>query len=118
MKLDSFGRVFSKKKFNSKMANQAIRDQKRRLQLLKFELKRLQYKSLSQDRRSLPSDLRYEYSFKLSKLPRNSSKTRIRNRCIVTGRSRSVYKLFRVSRIVFRELASQGAIAGVKKASW
>ena len=100
------------------MSNKMIRDQKRRLQLVKFELKRLQYKALGQDRRSLPPDLRYEYSLKLSKLPRNSSKTRIRNRCIITGRPRSVYKLFRLSRIVFRELASQGAILGVRKASW
>lgn len=100
------------------MSNQIIRDQKRRAQLLKFELKRLQYKALSHDRRSLSSDLRYEYSLKLSKLPKNSSKTRIRNRCLITGRPRSIYRLFRVSRIVFRDLASQGAIMGVKKASW
>jgi len=100
------------------MSNKTIRDQKRRLQLAKFEFKRLQYKALGQDRRSLPSNLRYEYSLKLSKLPRNSSKTRIRNRCIITGRPRSVYKLFRFSRIVFRELALQGVILGVRKASW
>jgi ribosomal protein S14 len=100
------------------MSNQIIRDQKRRAQLLKFELKRLQLKAFIQDRRSLSSDLRYEYSLLVSKLPRNSSKTRIRNRCILTGRSRSVYKQFRVSRIVFRNLASQGFIMGIKKASW
>lgn len=100
------------------MSNQIIRDQKRRAQLLKFELKRLQFKALTHDRRSLSSDLRYEYSFEFSKLSRNSSKTRIRNRCILTGRSRSVYKQFHVSRIVFRNLASQGFIMGVKKASW
>jgi small subunit ribosomal protein S14 len=100
------------------MSNQVIRDQKRRLQVIKFELKRLQYKAFSQDRRSLPADLRYEYSVKLAKLPRNSSKTRIRNRCIITGRPRSVYKLFRISRIVFRELALQGALMGINKSSW
>ena len=100
------------------MSNQVIRDQKRRLQLVKFELKRLQYKALGQDRRSLSPDLRYEYSLKLAKLPRNSSKTRIRNRCIITGRPRSVKRLLRFRIIVFRELASQGAILGVRKASW
>jgi len=100
------------------MSNQIIRDQKRRAQLFKFELKRLQLKALIQDRRSLSSNLRYEYSLQLSKLPRNSSKTRVRNRCILTGRSRSVYKQFRVSRIVFRNLASQGLIMGIKKTSW
>jgi ribosomal protein S14 len=100
------------------MSNQVIRDKKRRFQVAKLELRRLQYKALCQDRRSLPSDLRYEYSLKLSKLPRNASKTRIRNRCIITGRPRAVYKRFRISRIVFRELASQGLFLGVQKTSW
>jgi ribosomal protein S14 len=99
------------------MSNQVIRDHKRRLQLAKFELKRLQYKALCQDR-NLTADQRTEAALNLSKLPRNSSKTRIRNRCIITGRPRSVYKLFRVSRIVFRELASQGALIGIYKSSW
>ena len=99
------------------MSNQNIKDQKRRLDLAKFELKRLQYKAICQDR-NLSPDIRTEASLKLSKLPRNSSRTRIRNRCIITGRPRSIYKLFRVSRIVFRELASQGTIVGVYKSSW
>jgi ribosomal protein S14 len=99
------------------MSNQIIRDHKRRLQLAKFELKRLEYKALCQDR-NLTAGLRTEVRRKLSKLPRNSSKTRVRNRCILTGRPRSVYKLFRVSRIVFRELASKGALLGIYKASW
>lgn len=100
------------------MSNQSIRDLKRRKQFAKFEMKRLQFKALSCDRRSLSSDLRYGYSMLLSKLPRNSSKTRIRNRCIITGRGRSISRLFRFSRIVFRELASQGEIPGIKKSSW
>nr|YP_008816040.1 ribosomal protein S14 [Closterium baillyanum]AGZ90258.1 ribosomal protein S14 [Closterium baillyanum] len=99
------------------MSNQVIRDHKRRLQLAKYELKRLQYKAICQDR-NLTADLLASATLKLSKLPRNSSKTRIRNRCIITGRPRSVYKLFRVSRIVFRELASQGALLGISKSSW
>jgi ribosomal protein S14 len=99
------------------MSNKVIRDHKRRLQLAKFELKRVLFKALSQDR-NLTADRRSDATLNLSKLPRNSSKTRIQNRCIVTGRSRSVYKLFRVSRIVFRELASQGGLLGISKASW
>nr|NP_943670.1 ribosomal protein S14 [Chara vulgaris]AAP92193.1 ribosomal protein S14 [Chara vulgaris]QXT44739.1 ribosomal protein S14 [Nitellopsis obtusa]WAK98773.1 ribosomal protein S14 [Chara vulgaris] len=99
------------------MSNQVIRDQKRRLLVAKYELKRMQYKAICQDR-ALPNQIRYEYTLKLAKLPRNSSKTRVRNRCILTGRSRSVYKLFRVSRIVFRELASRGALYGINKSSW
>ncbi|CAM4203989.1 MAG: 30S ribosomal protein S14 [Paenibacillus macerans] len=54
----------------------------------------------------------------LQKLPRDSSPTRLHNRCAVTGRPRGYISKFKVSRIVFRELAHQGKIPGVKKASW
>ncbi|KAJ1690148.1 hypothetical protein LUZ63_014303 [Rhynchospora breviuscula] len=94
-----------------------IRDYKRRLLAAKYELRRNLYKTLWQDP-NLPYELREKYRHKLSRLPRNSSFTRVRNRCIYSGRPRSVYKLFRSSRIVFRSLASEGALMGVKKASW
>ena len=55
---------------------------------------------------------------KLRKLPRDSSKTRIRNRCAMTGRPRAFLRQFGLSRITFREMALQGLIPGVKKASW
>ena len=55
---------------------------------------------------------------KLAKLPRNSSKIRLRNRCTVTGRPRAYLRKFRLSRITFRELALQGKIPGVTKSSW
>lgn len=99
------------------MANQNSRDLGRRLLVAKYELKRLHYRAILQDR-NLPYSLRSMFTSKLASLPRNSSKTRIRNRCIVTGRSRSVYNQFRVSRIVFRELAWKGLIPGIKKSSW
>lgn len=54
----------------------------------------------------------------LQKLPRNSSPTRIKNRCAVTGRSHGYMRDFGISRIVFRELAREGKIPGVKKSSW
>ena len=54
----------------------------------------------------------------LQKLPRNSSPTRIKNRCAVTGRARGYMRDFGLSRIAFRELAREGKIPGVKKASW
>jgi small subunit ribosomal protein S14 len=54
----------------------------------------------------------------LSLLPKNSSKIRLRNRCLITGRPRGYIRQFGVSRITFREMASQGLIPGVKKASW
>lgn len=55
---------------------------------------------------------------KLQSLPRNGSRTRIRNRCQATGRSRGIYRKFMLSRIVFREMAHQGLIPGMTKASW
>jgi small subunit ribosomal protein S14 len=54
----------------------------------------------------------------LAKLPRDGSATRLHNRCLVTGRARSYYRKFGVSRLVFRELALQGKIPGVVKSSW
>ncbi|KAL2942017.1 Ribosomal protein S14 mitochondrial, partial [Bienertia sinuspersici] len=93
-----------------------ILDHKRRLLAAKYELRRKLYKALCRDP-ELPASMREKHRYKLSKLPRNSSFNRLRNRCIFTGRSRAVYEKFRMSRIVFRELASQGQLLGVKKAS-
>uniref|UniRef100_A0A0D9X3Y1 Succinate dehydrogenase [ubiquinone] iron-sulfur subunit, mitochondrial n=1 Tax=Leersia perrieri TaxID=77586 RepID=A0A0D9X3Y1_9ORYZ len=92
-------------------------DHKRRLLAAKYELKGKLYKAVCRDP-DLPADMRDKFRYKLSKLPRNSSMTRLRNRCIFTGRSRAVYKKFRMSRIVFRSLANKGELLGVKKASW
>ncbi|KAL0557187.1 hypothetical protein IC582_005705 [Cucumis melo] len=94
-----------------------ILDNYRRQLAAKFEVKRNLFKAICNDP-SLPKDVREEHRYKLSKLPRNSSFTRLRNRCIFTGRPRGVYQLFRMSRIVFRELAKKGLVMGVKKASW
>ena len=55
---------------------------------------------------------------KLSTLPRNSSMTRVRNRCIVTGRSRSVYRWARMSRLTIREMIAAGLFPGWSKSSW
>lgn len=99
------------------MKNQIYRDKKRRLLMQKYELKRLFYKSLSQNV-ELPLPIRTKAFFELSTLPRNSSLCRIKNRCIKTGRSHAIYKHFKLSRISFREAASQGLLTGVYKASW
>ena len=66
----------------------------------------------------LSFDERQKYRLKLEKLPKNSNRIRVRNRCNVTGRPRGVYRKFGLSRITFRELASKGLIPGVTKASW
>jgi small subunit ribosomal protein S14 len=55
---------------------------------------------------------------KMAKLPRNANPTRVRNRCELTGRSRAVYRKFKMSRIMLRELANKGLIPGVTKSSW
>ncbi|OUR93755.1 30S ribosomal protein S14 [Halobacteriovorax marinus] len=59
-----------------------------------------------------------EATLKLQKLPANSSRIRVRNRCVLTGRPRGTYRAFGLSRIKFRELALAGMIPGVTKSSW
>ena len=55
---------------------------------------------------------------KMAELPRNANPTRVRNRCMVTGRSRAVYRKFQLSRIMMRELGNMGLIPGLTKSSW
>ena len=61
---------------------------------------------------------RFAAQLKLAKLPRNSSKIRLRNRCAITGRPRGFYRTFKLSRIMLREMAGSGLLPGVRKASW
>ena len=65
-----------------------------------------------------PVEERFAASLKLAEVPRNSSKTRIRNRCELTGRPRAVYRKLKLSRIALRELGSKGMIPGLVKSSW
>jgi small subunit ribosomal protein S14 len=67
---------------------------------------------------NLPEAERFEAITKLQKLPRNSCENRVRNLCVLTGRSRGVYRAFNLSRLEFRRLALQGMIPGVTKSSW
>jgi len=93
------------------------RNKKRERLAKKFASKRARLKALANNE-SLPMEDRFSARMKLAELPRNSSKTRVKNRCELTGRSRSVYRKFRLSRIALRELASSGQIPGLVKASW
>ena len=68
--------------------------------------------------RSLSAEERTKIMFKLSEMPRNSSKVRLRNRCAITGRARGYYRLFGLSRISLRKFVSEGMLPGVTKASW
>ena len=83
----------------------------------KYAKKRLALKKIINDKK-LPLNERFKAQLKLAKLPRNSSKTRIRNRCEITGRPHGVYRKFKVSRIALRELASEGKMPGMTKSSW
>jgi small subunit ribosomal protein S14 len=67
---------------------------------------------------SLSLEDRFEARLKLAAMPRNSSATRIRNRCEVTGRPRAFYRKMRMSRIALRDLGSKGLIPGLVKSSW
>jgi len=93
------------------------RDLKRRKLYAKYKDKIESLLSKSKDK-NISTEERFEARLKLAQLPRNSSKNRIRNRCLLTGRPRGVYRKFGLSRIAFRELASDGKLPGVVKSSW
>ncbi|KAB0676646.1 30S ribosomal protein S14 [Aureimonas leprariae] len=65
-----------------------------------------------------PIEERFRAQLQLSGMPRNSSKTRVRNRCEVTGRPRAYYRKLKMSRIALRELGNNGQVPGVVKSSW
>jgi small subunit ribosomal protein S14 len=79
--------------------------------------RRARLKAIAIDR-SAPPEERFAAQLKLSELPRNSSETRVRHRCSLTGRPRGYYRKFKLSRIALRELASSGQIPGMVKSSW
>ena len=93
------------------------RDLKRKRLAKKYESKRTRLKGIIRDENSSPEE-KFKASLKLAELPRNSSPTRMRNRCMVTGRPRGYYRKLKMSRIALRELGSQGLIPGLVKSSW
>jgi small subunit ribosomal protein S14 len=80
-------------------------------------VKRAKLKAIIADKKK-PMEERFAATLKLAEMPRNSSATRIRNRCEITGRPRSVYRKSRMSRIAIREYGSKGLIPGLVKSSW
>ncbi len=95
-----------------------IERQKKRVALVaKYADRRAALKATARDE-SLPMEERFKARLKLAELPRNSSATRLHNRCEVTGRPRSYYRKLRMSRIALRDLASKGQIPGMVKSSW
>ncbi|MGE5509976.1 MAG: 30S ribosomal protein S14 [Bacteroidota bacterium] len=96
----------------------SVEKNKRRKRLVAlYAAKRQKLKEIASDR-SKPAEERFAAHLKLAQMPRNSSATRIRNRCELTGRARGYYRKLRVCRNQLRELASQGLIPGMVKSSW
>ena len=96
----------------------AIERNLKRIRLVKkFLKKRENLKKIIKDKK-LPLEERFKAQLKLAKIPRNSAKNRIRNRCEITGRPHAVYRKLKISRIALRELASKGKIPGMTKSSW
>ena len=93
------------------------REVKRERLVKKYAEKRAALKEIINDE-SKPMEERFRASLKLAKLPRNSSATRLHNRCQLTGRPHAYYRKLKISRIALRELGSQGQIPGMVKSSW
>ncbi len=96
----------------------AVNKNKSRIKLSdKMYKKRQALKKIIMDKK-LPLEERFKAQQKLSNLPRNSSKTRVMNRCEITGRPHGVYRKLKISRIALRQLGLQGKIPGMIKSSW
>jgi small subunit ribosomal protein S14 len=101
------------------MAKKSAVNRNLRVQALvkQYAAKRVELKKIANDE-AKPLEERFEARLKLAELPRSSSKTRIRNRCLVTGRPRAYYRKLKMSRISLRDLGSSGLIPGLVKSSW
>ena len=96
----------------------AVEKNNRRRKLVASQAaKRAALKAIIQNQ-ALPIEERFKATLKLAALPRNGSKTRIRNRCEVTGRPRAFYRKLKMSRIALRELGNLGKVPGIVKSSW
>ncbi|MCE6950421.1 30S ribosomal protein S14 [Cereibacter sphaeroides] len=93
------------------------REVKRAKMVQKYAAKRASLKEITTNA-DLPMEQRFKAQLKLAELPRNSSATRIHNRCQLTGRPHAFYRKLKLSRIMLRELASFGQIPGMVKSSW
>ena len=96
----------------------AIQRNLKRIKLVKKFLKKRESLKKIIKNKKLPLEERFVAQLKLAKIPRNSAKVRIRNRCEITGRPRGVYRKLKISRIALRDLASNGKIPGMTKSSW
>ena len=93
------------------------REKKRQRMVEKYAAKRAALKEIANNQ-DLPMEERFKARLKLAKLPRNSSPTRLHNRCQLTGRPHAYYRKLKMSRIAMRDLGSTGQIPGMVKSSW
>jgi small subunit ribosomal protein S14 len=93
------------------------KNNRRRKLAAQYAEKRKRLKAIADDLKRPPEE-RFAARIKLAEMPRNSSPTRIRNRCEITGRARGYYRKLRMCRNQLRDLASQGLIPGMVKSSW
>ena len=93
------------------------KNKRRRKRVAQAAAKRAELKAIIKDQEA-PIEERFKATLKLAELPRDGSKTRIRNRCEVSGRPRGYYRKLKLSRIALRELGSLGRVPGVIKSSW
>ena len=93
------------------------KNNRRKVLTKKHSAKREMLKAVIYNRALSPEE-RFEATLKLAQMPRNGAATRIRNRCALSGRPRGFYRKFNLSRIALRDMASEGMIPGVTKASW
>jgi small subunit ribosomal protein S14 len=93
------------------------KNNRRRKMAKSFSGRRSRLKEIAQDK-TKPMEERFEATLKLAQLPRNSSATRVRNRCEMTGRPRAFYRKHKLSRIALRDLGNKGLIPGLVKSSW
>ena len=93
------------------------KNNRRRRMAKQFSARRSKLKQIARDKVK-PMEERFAAALKLAEMPRNSSATRIRNRCEMTGRPRGFYRKHKLSRIALRDLGSKGLIPGLLKSSW
>lgn len=98
-------------------ASMINRQKKREALVAKYAAKRAGLKEIARND-TLTMEERFKARLKLAKMPRNSSATRLHNRCEVTGRPKAYYRKLRMSRIALRDYASMGQIPGMVKSSW
>jgi small subunit ribosomal protein S14 len=97
--------------------SQINRNKKREKMVAQYAVRRAALKAKAKDP-AVPEEEQFAARLKLSKLPRNSSKVRVKHRCELSGRSKGFYRKLKLSRIALRDLANFGQIPGMTKASW